>query len=133
MRLCPFSNPVPLSLLQFSLNLRIIGYAIRRALRQHQYHLERLLTERDALLSWLAQLEVDNGTHPNPVQVRWLLDGGFGDAANVTHLIEMGYDLYAIAHNGKTTQALLKQVPEAAQWTQAGVRTQALDMHQRIC
>jgi hypothetical protein len=47
------------------------------------------------------------------------------------HLIEMGYDLYAIAHNGKTTQALLKQVPEAAQWTQAGVRTQALDMGYR--
>jgi hypothetical protein len=103
----------------------------RRALRQHQHHLERLLTERDALLSWLAQLEVDNKTHPNPVQVRWLLDGGFGDAANVTHLIEMGYDLYAIAHNGKTTQALLKQVPETAQWTQAGVRTQALDMGYR--
>jgi hypothetical protein len=82
-------------------------------------------------LSWLAQLEVDNGTHPNPVRVRWLLDGGFGDARNVTHLIEMGYDLYAIAHNGKTTQALLKQVPETAQWTQAGVRTQALDMGYR--
>jgi hypothetical protein len=103
----------------------------RRALRQHQQRLEALLAERDALLSWLAQLEVDNATHPNPVQIRWLLDGGFGDAANVTHLIEMGYDLYAIAHNGKTTQALLKQVPEAVQWTQAGVRTQALDMGYR--
>jgi hypothetical protein len=100
----------------------------RQALRQHQYRLETLLAERDALLSWLAQLEADNVTHPNPVQIRWLLDGGFGDAANVMHLIEMGYDLYAIAHNGKTTQALLKQVPKAAQWTQAGVRTQALDM-----
>jgi hypothetical protein len=103
----------------------------RQALRQHQQHLETLEAERDALLSWLAQLEVDNVTYSNPVQIRWLLDGGFGDAANVMHLIEMGYDLYAIAHNGKTTQALLKQVPEAAQWTQAGVRTQTLDMGYR--
>lgn len=100
----------------------------RRALRQHKQRLETLETERDMLVRRLAQLEADNATHPNPVQIRWLLDGGFGDAANVTHLIEMGYDLYAIAHNGKTTQALLKQVPEAAPWTQAGVRTQALDM-----
>ena len=60
----------------------------RRALCQHQQRLETLTAERDALLNWLAQLEVDNATNPNPVQVRWLLDGGFGDAANVTYLIE---------------------------------------------
>jgi len=103
----------------------------RRALRHHQQRLETLLAERDALLSWLAQLEVDNTTNPNPVRIRWLLDGGFGDAANVTYLIEMGYDLYTIAHNGKTTQALLKRIPEAAPWTPAGVRTRALDMGYR--
>jgi len=103
----------------------------RQALRQHRHRLETLLAERDALLSQLAQLEVDNATCPNPVRMRWLLDGGFGDAANVAHLIEMGYDLYAIAHNGKITQMLLKQVPETAQWTRAGSRTQALDMGYR--
>ena len=103
----------------------------RRALRHHQQRLETLLAERDALLSWLAQLEVDNATNPNPVRIRWLLDGGFGDAASVTYLVEMGYDLYTIAHNGKTTQALLTRIPEAAPWTQAGVRTQALDMGYR--
>jgi len=96
----------------------------RRVCRQHQQRLETLLAERDTLLNWLAQLEVDNASNPNPVRIRWLLDGGFGDAANVTYLIEMGYDFYGIAHNGKTTQALLKQLPEPAQWTQAGVRTQ---------
>jgi len=110
--------------------LELEGQA-RRALRQHQQRLAALRAERDALLSWLAQLEADNATHPNPVRMRWLLDGGFGDAANVAYLIEMGYDLYVIAHNGKTTQALLKHVPPAAEWTQAGVRTQALDMGYR--
>ncbi len=100
----------------------------RQALCQHQQRLETLIAERDALLNWLAQLEVGNATNPNPVQVRWLLDGGFGDAANVTYLIEMGYDVYTIAHNGKTSLALFKEVPDDAQWTQAGSRTQALDM-----
>ena len=99
----------------------------RRALEQHQQRLEALIATRDALLNWLAQLEVDNATCPNPVRVRWLLDGGFGDAANVTYLIEMGYDVYTMAHNGKTTQALLKDVPGDAVWIQVGVRTQALD------
>lgn len=103
----------------------------RQALRQHQQRLAALLAERDVLLSWLAQLEIDNATNPNPVRMRWLLDGGFGDAANVAYLVEMGYDLYGIAHNGKTTQALLKHVSAMAQWTQAGVRTQALDMGYR--
>ena len=70
---------------------------------------------------------MDNATCPNPVRIRWLLDGGFGDVANVAYLIEMGYDVYTIAHNGKTTQALLKGVPENASWTQVGARTQALD------
>jgi hypothetical protein len=100
----------------------------RCALRRHQQRLESLRAERDALLNRLAQLEVDNATNPNPVRLRWLLDGGFGDAANVTYLIEMGYDLYTIAHNGKTTQALRQEVPDNAQWEQAGSRTQALDM-----
>jgi hypothetical protein len=100
----------------------------RHALRRHQQRLKALTAERDALLNWLAQLEVDNATNPNPVRIRWLLDGGFGDAANVTYLIEMGYDVYTIAHNGKTAQALRQEVPDNAQWEQAGSRTQALDM-----
>jgi hypothetical protein len=101
----------------------------RRALRRHRQHLEALTIERNAFLNRLAQMEADNATNPNPVWMRWLLDGGFGDASNVTDLIEMGYDLYTIAHNGKTTQALLKEVPDDAQWVQAGSRTQALDMN----
>ena len=99
----------------------------RRAIKQHQQRIEALITERDALLNWLAQLEVDNATCPNPVRLRWLLDGGFGDAANIAYLIEMGYDVYTIAHSGTTTQSLLEDAPRDASWTQVGARTQALD------
>lgn len=100
----------------------------RQALHRHQQHLQVLVEERERLVQRLAQLEVDNATLTNPVRIRWLLDGGFGDAANVTDLIEMGYDFYTIAHNGKTTQVLRKEVPPEAIWTQVGSRTEMLDM-----
>ena len=103
----------------------------RQVLDQHQQYLDTLLVERNELLNWLAQLEVDNATHPNPVRIRWLLDGGFGDASNVMYLIEMGYDVYVIGHGGSTTQSLLKEVPADAMWRQAGVRTQALDVNRQ--
>ena len=108
-----------------------LEYQARRALRTHQERLQTLTTERDRLLNRLAQLEVDNATNPSPMRIRWLLDGGFGDSANVTDLIELGYDLYTIGHNGKITDALLKEVPDDASWTRAGSRTDALDMGQR--
>jgi hypothetical protein len=75
----------------------------------------------------LAQLEIDNASNPNPVRMRWLLDGCFGDADSVSYLVEMGYDLYTIA-NGQTTRSLCTEVPDEAQWTPVGTRTQALDM-----
>lgn len=100
----------------------------RQALNRHQRHLAALHQERDALVQRLAQLELDNASLPNPVRMRWLLDGGFGDAANVTDLIELGYDLYTIAHNGQTSRALRKEIPAEATWTPVGSRTEALDM-----
>jgi hypothetical protein len=89
----------------------------RRALRRHRQRLEKLVAERGRLLNWLAKLEIDNATNLNPVRIRWLLDGGFGDAANVTYLIEMGYDVYTIAHNGKTSQVLLKAVDDTFKYS----------------
>jgi hypothetical protein len=100
----------------------------RQALQRHQQHLEALQQERATLVQRLAELELDNARLINPVRMRWLLDGGFGDAANVTSLIEMGYDLYTMAHNGKTTQVLRQEVGADAVWTKVGCRTEALDM-----
>lgn len=101
---------------------------VRQALVRHQGHLAELQAERADLIRWLAQLELDNQTLKYPVRMRWLLDGGFGDATNVTYLIEMGYDLYTIAHNGKLTQVLLKQLEPDTPWTQVGSRTQAAEL-----
>ena len=99
----------------------------RQLLHRHQQRLQKSVAERDALLDWLAQLEADNATNPNPVQMRWLVDGGFGGTQNLTYLIEMGYDVYTIA-NGQATRVLRTEIAEDAHWTQVGVRTQALDL-----
>ena len=45
-----------------------------------------------------------------------------------TYLIEMGYDLYTMAHNGKTTQVLRQELSADAAWIKVGSRTEALDM-----
>lgn len=100
----------------------------RQVLQRHQQHLETLQQERAGLTQRLAELELDNASLINPVRMRWLLDGGFGDAANLTYLIEMGYDLYTMAHNGKTTQVLRQEVGLDPVWTKVGARTEALDM-----
>jgi len=100
----------------------------RRTLKRHQQHLETLQQEREEMVQWLARLELDNASMTNPVRSRWLLDGGYGDATNVTYLIEMGYDFYTIAHNGKTTQTLRKEIPADASWSKVGSRTEALDV-----
>jgi hypothetical protein len=100
----------------------------RQVVARHQGHLAELQAERTALIRWLAQLEVDNHSLKYPVRSRWLLDGGFGDASNVTYLIEMGYDFYTIAHNGKLTQVLLKQLTPQTPWTKVGSRTQAAEL-----
>jgi hypothetical protein len=100
----------------------------RQALARHQGHLAELQADREELIHWLAQLELDNQRLVHPVRIRWLLDGGFGDAANVTYLIELGYEIYTTAHNGKTTQSLLNQLEPEATWTQVGARTQALEL-----
>jgi hypothetical protein len=101
----------------------------RQALSRHQGHLAELQAQREDLIHWLGQLELDNHSLAHPVRIRWLLDGGFGDAANVTYLIELGYEIYTTAHNGKTTQSLLNQLQPAASWTQVGTRTQAIELN----
>jgi hypothetical protein len=99
-------------------------------LARHQGHLAELQAQREELIQWLAQLERDNQHLAYPVRIRWLLDGGFGDAANVSYLIELGYDIYTTAHNGQTTQGLLHQLEPEAVWTPVGARTQAIELNQ---
>jgi hypothetical protein len=59
--------------------------------------------------------------------MRWLLDGAFSETDNLTHLIELGYDLYTIG-NGQTTLALRQHLPPDATWTPLSGQVQACEM-----
>jgi hypothetical protein len=68
----------------------------------------------------LAQCEQDNLNNPSPIRAIFRLDAGFGSGANVTLLIEMGYDVYTKAGNAQTTEALRRRLSDSSVWTRVG-------------
>jgi hypothetical protein len=91
-----------------------------RVLARHHATLTQLRAEGTALQQWLTQLEDDNRTNPDPPTCRVRMDSGFGSGANLTWLIEMGYQVDTKALSDKTTQALRARVTERTVWTRVG-------------
>ncbi|MGB8647800.1 MAG: hypothetical protein WCF84_21380, partial [Anaerolineae bacterium] len=91
-----------------------------QVLARHQATLAPLAAEQTALQQWGQQLEADNQTNPDPPTCRVRMDSGFGSGANLTWLIEMGYEVDTKAIGAKTTQALRTQVSAATTWTRVG-------------
>jgi hypothetical protein len=91
-----------------------------QALAHHQATVTQLTAELTVLQNWLAQLETDNRTNPDPPHCRVRMDGGFGSGSNLTWLIEMGYAVDTKALSDKTTQTLRAQVTPAMTWTRVG-------------
>jgi hypothetical protein len=67
-----------------------------------------------------AQLVAEDEANAAPIRAAFRLDAGFGSGANLTWLIEMGYEVYTKAHNARVTAALLAAKPEAAPWRPVG-------------
>jgi hypothetical protein len=91
-----------------------------RAIAQHQAALRQLDQEVAVLQDWLHTLEADNQTNPNPPVCEARMDSGFSSGANLTWLIEMGYQVNTKAIGGLTTTALRKTVAAGAAWTRVG-------------
>jgi hypothetical protein len=93
---------------------------------------QRKLSERqEELLSldeWLAYLETDNMTNPNPVPVVLRIDAGFSTGPNLTWLIEMGYTVLTKAHHGSTTHSLRQRLSPQTEWTRVGKNAEAVYM-----
>lgn len=106
-----------------------------RQLQPIQRKIERLRQEigqqEEALLplaDWLAHLETDNDTNPNPVSIVLRIDAGFSSGANLTWLIEMGYIVLTKAYSGNTATALRRQLPSSPDWTRVGSNAWAIEM-----
>jgi hypothetical protein len=91
-----------------------------RVMAHHQQTLGQLDQERAALQQWLRTLEQDNQTNPNPPVCEARMDSGFSSGANLTWLIEMGYQVNTKVMGGLTTAALRKTVSPEAAWTRVG-------------
>jgi len=78
----------------------------QRVLVGHQRQAALLRQELEALGRYLAQLEADNATNPNPPVCILRVDAGFASGPNVAWLIEMGYQVYTKALSDQTTTSL---------------------------
>jgi hypothetical protein len=82
---------------------------IRRCERR-QRQVALLQSELQTLEQRQAQFAEDNRTNPWPIRAIFRLDGGFGSGPNVALLIEMGYDVYSKASDGRVIRAYRRQV-----------------------
>ena len=95
-----------------------------RAIAHHQTYLGELTHRIAELKTWLAQLEADNRTNPDPPICEARMDSGFSGDANLTWLIEMGYQINTKAPSDKTTTALRKKVSAETVWTCVGANAE---------
>lgn len=91
-----------------------------RVLTQHQAALRQWEHELTALQQWSKTLEADNQTNPNPPVCEARMDSGFSSGANLTWLIEMGYQVNTKVIGGLTTTALRKTLAPDAVWMRVG-------------
>jgi len=89
---------------------------LEKTLRWLQSHYE----QEKVLQTRLHRFEQENADNPDPVEIRFRLDAGFGTYDNIALLIEMGYELYTKLHNHKVVQALQKRVQPEQTWTRVG-------------
>lgn len=89
---------------------------LTKTLRLLQTH----LAKEQELQARLKRFEQENADNPNPVEVGFRIDAGFGTYDNIALLIEMGYELYTKLHNHKAVQALQTMVAPDTAWTKVG-------------
>ncbi len=95
----------------------------RRFLTRAQVVEERL----QALEERIARYEEDNRTNPQPLEVIFSLDGGFGTPENVALLTELGYDVATKAHGRTATPQLKRDVTFETVWEAVNAITQATE------
>ena len=92
----------------------------QRRLEKTVQHHARQQEERDALQQRLVRFEQDNANNPDPVEAEFRLDAGFGTYANLTLLIEMGYEVYTKPYSHCVVGALKRQTDDQTAWERVG-------------
>lgn len=92
---------------------------------------QQIAQQQETLLAtdeWLAALEADNMTNPNPVTILVRIDAGFSTGLNLTWLIELGYTVLTKAHHGSSTDCLRRTLPAQTHWSRVGQNAEAVAM-----
>jgi hypothetical protein len=76
--------------------------------------------ERQRLQARYERFCAENAAQPNPPRCRIRLDAGFTTGANLTELIELGYDIDTKSANPAVVQALRERVTDETPWTTVG-------------
>ncbi len=97
-----------------------------RRLERCQRNVLLLQTELLELEQRLAQFVEDNRTNPWPIRAIFRLDGGFGNGSNIALLIEMGYEVYSKAKDGRAIRAQRRQVTATTGWTRVGKNSEVV-------
>jgi hypothetical protein len=100
----------------------------QRQADEQQRKLSDLQEELLSLDEWLAYLETDNMTNPNPVPIVLRIDAGFSTGPNLAWLIEMGYTVLTKAHHSGTAHSLRQRLPPRTEWTRVGSNAEAVHM-----
>lgn len=97
----------------------------QQVLAKHQAQVREQEMVLSELGHWLAQLEVDNHSNPEPpVYVEARMDAGFVSGDNLTWLLEMGYCPNTKAPNDRTTTALRTQLSTETRWVPVGANAE---------
>jgi hypothetical protein len=96
----------------------------QRVLAEHQRQAAWLRQELEALGRYLAQLEADNATNPNPPVCILRVDAGFASGSNVAWLIEMGYQVYTKPLSDQTTTSLRSRITPETVLTRVGANAE---------
>jgi hypothetical protein len=100
----------------------------QRKADEQQRKLSELQEELLSLDEWLAYLETDNMSNPNPVPIVLRIDAGFSTGPNLAWLIELGYTVLTKAHHGSTTHSLRQRLSPQTAWTRVGSNAEAVHM-----
>ncbi|MGC8960523.1 MAG: hypothetical protein ACP5OO_12230 [Chloroflexia bacterium] len=96
----------------------------KRRLAKSQARLAQQQAELAHLQQRLERFEQDNAANPDPVEVEFRLDAGFGTYDNIALLIEMGYELYIKPYSHQVTRHLRGQVNDQTTWQRVGANAE---------
>jgi hypothetical protein len=88
---------------------------------------ERVRERQRTLRERIARYEEDNRTNPQPLEMVFSLDGGFGTPENVALLTELGYEVMTKAHGRTATPQLKRDVTPETAWETVNSITQATE------